>query len=696
MGPFKLNFIICLSLIGASTIGELSASIQDSLGVKGQPIPLVLLAEAPVSVGTSFGSILKTDAPKATTVLDLSELKTAVALTEALEFAPGVDIRSRGPWGIQSDISIRGGSFEQTALLVNGVRWSAPHTGHHLMNVPIDPEDLGHVEIVRSGSGAMAGAGAFAGSVHLRTPTGDVTDGGSAAIEAGSFGWKRLRLHADMKAGNSIQRFSLSRAETDGHVDNSDAQITRAMWVSDWNLGAERWKLMVALEDKAFGAQNFYTSTYPDQYETTQAAIAQLNWEKTGTNWRASAAAHGRYHRDRFELYREGTGWYQPTEDGFYVRNTLGSQAEADTAGLYARRALRNVLKPYEPASWYAGANQHRSLTAAVNGKFQWFLDQSAWTFSADVREEIIQSNRLGAAVEGAPEMYPLADQRSNVDALVSWRGHSESGRLAASVTSGANLNSRFGTNFLPSADVRYRLGPDQEVVVFASAGRSVRHPSFTDLYYNVGGAQGSEDLLSEWADQAEAGGRWVPQQGNFVLEASGFIRRGRNLIDWIKYEQAVPAQDVYQAANLSSVDFEGWDVSATYRWDASILRRARIAYAWVEADRMEQDFISSYVLDFLKTKLDLVTDWSLPLEVNAGVRYSMQQRNQPFAYATGNEVFHLLSLSLERAWGEQNQIRTAIRMNNALDEQYLDIGQVVQPGRHYRFSLIFDLKSEE
>ena len=106
----------------------------------------------------------------------------------------------------------------------------------------------------------------------------------------------------------------------------------------------------------------------------------------------------------------------------------------------------------------------------------------------------------------------------------------------------------------------------------------------------------------------------------------------------------------------------------------------------------MEQDFISSYVLDFLKTKLDLVTDWSLPLDVNAGVRYSMQQRNE----SLGNEAFHLLSLSLERAWGEQNQIRTAIRMNNALDEQYLDIGQVVQPGRHYRFSLIFDLKSEE
>ena len=52
MGLFKLNFILCAALIGASTFGELSASIQDSLDVKGQLIPLVLLAEAPVSVGT--------------------------------------------------------------------------------------------------------------------------------------------------------------------------------------------------------------------------------------------------------------------------------------------------------------------------------------------------------------------------------------------------------------------------------------------------------------------------------------------------------------------------------------------------------------------------------------------------------------------------------------------------------------------
>ena len=683
MGIFRLHFLACIAFVGIPGLAEFTALSQDSLAVEGRVIPLVLLPEAPVSVGTSLLSILQLEAPKATTVLAASELETAVSLTEALEFTPGVDIRSRGPWGIQSDISIRGGSFEQTALLVNGVRWSAPHTGHHLMNVPIDPEDLGHVEVVRSGSGAMAGSGAFAGSVHLRTPTGGVTDGGSAAIEVGSFGWKRLRLHADIKGAQATQRFSLSRAETDGHVDNADAQITRAMWVSDWDQGTQKWKMMVALEDKAFGAQNFYTSTYPDQFETTQAAIAQLNWERTGSNWRASAAAHGRYHRDRFELYREGSGWYQETADGFFVRNPLDAQADADTAGLYA-----------PGASWYTGANQHRSLTAALNGKIQWYRDQSMVTFSADVREEMIQSNRLGAESEGAPEMYPRGDQRTNLDALVSWSGRSESGRLLASVTAGTNVNSRFGQQFLPSADIRYRAGAEEEYVFFASAGRSVRHPSFTDLYYNVGGAQGSEDLLPEFAEQAEIGARWSILPNRLMMETSGFIRKGKNLIDWIKYDQSVPAVDVYQAANLSAIDFRGVDLTFTYKHEGTLLRMARATYAWIEADQTPVDFTSIYVLDYLKSKVDVVTDWDLPAGVEGAIRYSLQERSQPFAIQTERVAVHLLGFSLQREWGEQNQIKTAIRLNNVLNAQYLDVGQVVQPGRNVRFSLIFDLKS--
>ena len=80
------------------------------------------------------------------------------SLDGLLETVPGIDARQRGPWGAQTDLSIRGGSFEQVALWVDGIRWSAPHTAHHLLNLPIDPEDIQRVQVVRGGSGALGGA----------------------------------------------------------------------------------------------------------------------------------------------------------------------------------------------------------------------------------------------------------------------------------------------------------------------------------------------------------------------------------------------------------------------------------------------------------------------------------------------------------------------------------------------------------
>ena len=110
----------------------------------------IALSEAEV-LGVGFDALPLLSSPKSATVLMPTEWRGTASISEALEIVPGIDVRTRGAWGVQTDISIRGGSYEQTALRIDGVRWSAPHTGHHLMNIPIDPEDLGHVEVVRSG-----------------------------------------------------------------------------------------------------------------------------------------------------------------------------------------------------------------------------------------------------------------------------------------------------------------------------------------------------------------------------------------------------------------------------------------------------------------------------------------------------------------------------------------------------------------
>ncbi|MDG2208545.1 MAG: TonB-dependent receptor plug domain-containing protein [Flavobacteriales bacterium] len=672
---FRCKPVALWVLLISTGLQQMHAQFADSTNAI---VPLVLLPEAQVSVGTSFDDIAKTDAPKATAILSASELESTVSVTDALEYVTGVDIQNRGAWGIQSDVSIRGGTFEQTALLVNGMRWSAPHTGHHLMNIPIDPEDLSHVEVVRSGSGAMAGAGAFAGSIHLRTNTPVQETAASASIEGGSFGWNRLRLHADIVDGGFRQRISLSRAQTNGHILNSDAQITRAMWNADWSNGPHRWNGLVALEDKAFGAQNFYTSTYPDQFEVTKAAVAQLNWETQSASWKASAGAHARYHRDRFELYREGSDWYELTDDGFYVRPPLAPSTQADTAGIYA-----------PGASWYTGANQHRSLTGAVNAKFQWFGEQSTWTTALDVREEVIQSNRLGSAQPGAPEVFPLGDRRTNLDGFTSWKWVNSGNNMAISATAGVNGNSRFGWRALPSADVRYRFGQDGNWVAFASAGRSVRHPSFTELYYTVGGAMGSDSLKPEWADQAEVGVRWSSEPNGFrywiMVEGSAFVRSGENLIDWVKYL----GSEVYQATNLSATEFRGGDLAITIKSMSGLLRSVRLSGTWLDANRESEGAESVYVLNFLKYKLDAVTEWKLPSDVGLAIRYSYQERRAEETPAP----IHLLGLTLKRSWGSDSHIHTSFRVENVLDQQYMDLGQVLQPGMHFRLGLTFDIR---
>ena len=148
-----------------------------------------LLPTAEVIEFGGFSGATREEAPRSISVLSTREVAGtgALSVADVLEFAPGVDVRTRGPVGIQTDVSIRGGSFEQFALIVDGVRWSAPHTGHHLMNLPIDAEDLSRVSVVRGGAGALVGTGGFSGAIALQTARADSdeTTGGAVTAEAG-------------------------------------------------------------------------------------------------------------------------------------------------------------------------------------------------------------------------------------------------------------------------------------------------------------------------------------------------------------------------------------------------------------------------------------------------------------------------------------------------------------------------------
>ena len=634
-----------------------------------EPIPSIQIQE--VVVIATPGEIEAKDSPRSISVISAEEIiqSGAVSIGETLELVTGVDLRQRGALGVQSDLTIRGGSFEQVALLVNGVRWSAPHTGHHLMDITFDPEDINRIEVVRGGASPFVGKGAFSGAVQLFTGPAS-TNKTLLSIGAGSFGLFRAKATVDFGSPNVRHRVALSRTTTSGYSENTDAAMLLGSYATTVSSDLGLFKFQMGVADKAFGAQNFYTANFPTQYEETRTLQSQLSWDKSFGDLNLFAAAYVRSHTDRFELYRESEGYYEPTEDGFFVM-------DGDTA-----------------ATWYQGPNRHISIVKGMTMNALYSSSLGKTAFRVDLRDEAIYSNLLGteAGAVGGPfegdSIYSRADHRLTNEVALSHR--IESGRFATTINvSVIGMDSM--TFVLPGADLTMRLDSDGDVLLFGSVNRSVRQPSFTDLYYNLGGAQGSIYLVPELSDNFETGVRAnmaLSETTSLMFEQTAFIRQGHNLIDWVRYEGSLTTQ----AANLRDVTFNGMETSLLLRCKNN--NSIGISYTSIKASESSEGFESNYVLDFLRHKLDIRTSLSLPADLTLSLRYSLQDREGGYySPLAGEEVeflpVGLLGATLSREFME-GKLKANVRVDNALDVAFVDIGNVMLPGRWMRASLTF------
>ena len=91
------------------------------------------------------------------------------SVNELLMTVAGVDMRRRGPSGVQGDLTIDGSTFDQVLVLINGVKMIDPQTGHHMMNLPVPLEAIDHIEIIRGAAGRSYGVNALAGVINIIT-----------------------------------------------------------------------------------------------------------------------------------------------------------------------------------------------------------------------------------------------------------------------------------------------------------------------------------------------------------------------------------------------------------------------------------------------------------------------------------------------------------------------------------------------
>jgi iron complex outermembrane receptor protein len=177
----------------------------------------------------------------------------------------GVDIRQRGAEGSQADLSIRGSTFEQTLVLVDGMPLGDPQTGHHSLDIPLPLDAIERIEILAGQSSRMHGPAAIGGVVNIIT-----RQQGSPSVQlagdAGSFNRFAASATAACSLGLTTHRVSLAKSTSDGYRYNSAYDDEAASYVAAASLGRMRLGLLGGYLDKTFGANGFYSDAFPDQW----------------------------------------------------------------------------------------------------------------------------------------------------------------------------------------------------------------------------------------------------------------------------------------------------------------------------------------------------------------------------------------------------------------------------------------------
>jgi len=605
-------------------------------------------------------------------VISKEEIQNAPvqSINDLLNLSTGVDIRSRGALGVQSDVSIRGGSFDQSLVMIDGVKMSDIQTGHHLLNIPIDLNQIERVEQVNHGGSRWFGPYAFSGAINLITKRAKESKV-NADIAGGEFGFFNAGASASVVTKNTSTSLSYRRMQSDGYIANTDFTQDNFSLISHIDIKGAELKLMAGQNDKKFGAQNFYSVFFPDQYEETsmQFVSAQAKLEKGKFSLRPRV--YFRRHFDEFQLFREGPGYYEFN----------GTSLAKD-----------RILIP----GWYQNPNYHYSeiLGTELNGSFESKLGTTNLGFER--RQEFILSNNLGELrnlVEGNGDAY-YNRSASRINNSIYFEQEGKWKKLGYSAGLLYNINTDFGNAVFPGIDLSYELTKSISAIV--GANQNMRFPTYTDLYYNLGGAVGSIDLQPETSNSYQAGLRLKNKAVN--AQAVLFFRETNNLIDWVRFNGSF----ITEATNLSAINFIGtefdlnWNITQTA--PDMFLERLQIKYSWIDADRESGDFESNYVLDFYKHKLYVGLDQSLGKKLKA--RWSIRYQDRLGGYFDLNEggevEFAPYALLDMRLYQNFKGVGWYAEIANLFNTQYREIGTIQMPGRWIRLGLSIELTAKQ
>jgi vitamin B12 transporter len=565
-------------------------------------------------------------------------------IQDILEYVTSLDIRQRGSHGVQADISMRGGSFEQVLVLLNGVRINDPQSGHHTMNIPVNTWDIERIEILEGPGSRIYGPNAFSGAVNIitRQPGGESA---FLAVNGGQYRFLDLYGSAGFESGPVNNLLSVGRKTSDGFADNTDFSITNVFYRGLSETGIGTFDLQAGYLDKSFGASNFYSSLYPEQYEQIRATYTNLTF-RSGQRIKYNQSVYWKRHHDRFELFR------------------------------------------YEAAPWYQGHNYHMTDLYGTNLGINIPYSLGNLYFGTEFRTEQIHSTVLGEELE-TPRPVKFEDDVffshfKSRDQINITAGNSIIVNRFA-ISAGALLTNTGYTGWGAYGGVDMSLAINDAVSWFVSWNQSLRIPSFTEMYYRGPVNRGNPLLEPEKSATVESGFRY--RSANWRGHVVGFSRKGRNIIDWVKLDDEL----IWESMNITRLDTYGIEIDLSWKKPEDLsfpVREFRAGYAFLDISRQSKNYISAYVLDHLKHKI--VTQLIVPLYRSADmiIMTSWQDRAGTYTgFPSGEEIAYapFTIVDAGTSFTLNEVLNFSLQLSNLFNTDYTDIGNVPVPGRWIR-----------
>ena len=634
---------------------------------------------AEISIAGTMSPLTALQAARIVGVITRQQIEASAAqcVNDLLKSAVGVDVRQRGGFGIQTDISINGGTFDQITLLLNGVNISSPHTGHLAADFPVNLSDIERIEILEGAASRVYGSSAFGGAINIVTRPSGSAHAHSLKIDAGLQGGSYATFGGDAHLYFDKQMKSAGRPSFTGGVGGGSLRSSGATANSDFvrsnlfhsgHFDAEDFRVdwQTGYSHKSYGANTFYSAAYPNQYERNTRFI-----------FSAGAETKGRV-RLRPEVY-----WHRLYDNFQLIRNTT------------------------------TGENFHRTDVhgARVTADIRWSLGRTA--LGAEVREEGIYSTTLGhplktqgPSIPSSSAYYTCHDSRTNLSCnlehnILLPRFTASFGLLAfSSLSQSSIINRQSSIKYYPGFDLAVTPAPHWRL--FFSYNKGFRLPTFTDLYYKSPTHEGNLGMRAEESHSFQLGSQYQYQSSIFNLQSSIklFHHRGHNLIDWVMYSP----DDVYHSANFN---LDNMGVQAQVNCQLSAVN-CQLSYAFIHQRRHDDQFVykSNYAMEYLRHKFvarldhpiftlpssltphpspqssiinhqSLSASWTLRWQDRIG-SYIRYENAQPTGQLVPYKPYATLDLKLRwtaphyELWAEGT---------NLFNRRYYDLGNIPQPG---------------